>query len=97
MVDYFSLVTTHSYASLFIGFTVLFFICVNCVGCFLLLLTFHGLCGNCRNDDVFHDWRQFIRYKVSIMFSFIISNSFKYHSCKKTFLSSFFFFPVESN
>ncbi|XP_052757633.1 uncharacterized protein LOC113519257 [Galleria mellonella] len=63
VVEYFSLVTTHSFWKLFFGFTILTGICVNCVCCFWLLLTVEGLCANCRNG--IYDWRKFVIHKLN--------------------------------
>ncbi|XP_063825927.1 uncharacterized protein LOC135075413 [Ostrinia nubilalis] len=63
VVEHFSVVSTHSIIKLTIGFTIFIMICVNCVGCFLVLLTVHGLCANCRNK--IYDWRKYVVHKMN--------------------------------
>ncbi|XP_053610026.1 uncharacterized protein LOC128675003 isoform X2 [Plodia interpunctella] len=64
VVEYFELVTTHNHWKLYMGYTITILICLNCMTCLLLLLTFHGLCPNCSSrTEYFFDWRQFARKK----------------------------------
>ncbi|XP_053609987.1 uncharacterized protein LOC128674978 isoform X1 [Plodia interpunctella] len=86
VVQYFELVSTHNYWKLYMGYTITFFISLNCLTCMLILLTIHGLCSNCGRTSDFYDWRIFARkenetasekfiwyfYAYQYMLSFII-------------------------
>ncbi|KAL0883348.1 hypothetical protein ABMA27_016755 [Loxostege sticticalis] len=64
IVEHFSMASTHNNLKLVIGGTLLCFICLNCVGCFLVLLTVNGLCANCAGDRIY-DWRKFVLHKLN--------------------------------
>ncbi|KAJ0176781.1 hypothetical protein K1T71_007960 [Dendrolimus kikuchii] len=63
IVEYFSLATTHSFWDILTGYLLMIISCVNCVTCFLLLLTKNGLCENCQYG--IYDWRTYIMHKLN--------------------------------
>nr|XP_032517842.1 LOW QUALITY PROTEIN: uncharacterized protein LOC116770465 [Danaus plexippus plexippus] len=63
VVESFSLFTTHNIVRMFCGFTILLAITVNGITCFVLLLTFDGLCKNC--NDNYYDWRLYVLHKLN--------------------------------
>ncbi|CAH0398459.1 unnamed protein product [Chilo suppressalis] len=64
VVQYFSMVSTHSYCKLATGFIFMLLLCVNCICCFLILLTINGLCENCKHN--IYDWRKYINYQKNV-------------------------------
>ncbi|CAK1580027.1 unnamed protein product [Parnassius mnemosyne] len=66
VAEYFSLLTTHNYWKLCMGFTIMYFLTVNCISCFLILFTEIGLCKNCVNTVYYYkDWRKFVMHKLN--------------------------------
>ncbi|XP_072948799.1 uncharacterized protein [Epargyreus clarus] len=63
IAEYFSMLTTHSSWRLYVGYTLILLISINCITCFLLLLTASGLCANCKNG--IHDWRKYVAHKFN--------------------------------
>ncbi|XP_030020261.2 uncharacterized protein LOC115440191 [Manduca sexta] len=63
VVEYFSLVTTHSFWKMLTGFLLMMASCINCATCFWLLLTKHGLCGKCAK--IIYDWRHYVIHKLN--------------------------------
>ncbi|XP_050351167.1 uncharacterized protein LOC126773950 [Nymphalis io] len=63
VADSFSLITTHKFVWIICGFTIILAISINCVTCFILLLTYHGLCQNCKTGV--YDWRAHVTHKLN--------------------------------
>lgn len=79
VADYFSLITTHNLVRIVLGFTTMLVISVNCVTCFWLLLTAHGLCANCKGDN-HYDWRIYVLHKVRFFLYFSVFLPIKYQN-----------------
>ncbi|XP_060803400.1 uncharacterized protein LOC106129229 [Amyelois transitella] len=62
VVEYFELTNTHTCWKLYAGYTLTIILCVNFLTCMMLLLTFHGLCADCKGTEYFYDWRNFLFY-----------------------------------
>ncbi|XP_068633507.1 uncharacterized protein [Battus philenor] len=106
VAEYFSLLTTHDYIKLCAGFTIMYIITVNCITCFLMLLTYIGLCDTCDTDSNYKDWRKFIMYKLegnneifstyiyaaAFIFSFPVNNMFD--EIKASTLKEYFLFII---
>ncbi|XP_046965855.1 uncharacterized protein LOC124534190 [Vanessa cardui] len=63
VADSFSLLTTHKFIWIVCGYTIMLAISINCVTCFILLLTSHGLCENCKTG--IYDWRSYVMHKLN--------------------------------
>ncbi|XP_022838087.1 uncharacterized protein LOC111365121 [Spodoptera litura] len=66
ITDYFALRSTHSYLKLLVGGSLVMVMCINCIACFFLLVTYQGFCERCNNDKgVYFDWRAFVSHKLN--------------------------------
>uniref|UniRef100_A0A2H1VVY2 SFRICE_007402 n=1 Tax=Spodoptera frugiperda TaxID=7108 RepID=A0A2H1VVY2_SPOFR len=65
VTEYFSLVTTHSYFNLLVGYSLTLCMTLNCIACFWLLLTEEGFCKHCTGVGNYYDWRAYVIYKLN--------------------------------
>uniref|UniRef100_A0A2H1WZX0 SFRICE_009550 n=1 Tax=Spodoptera frugiperda TaxID=7108 RepID=A0A2H1WZX0_SPOFR len=65
ITDYFALRSTHSYLKLLVGGSLVMVMCINCMACFFLLVTYQGFCERCNDKGVYFDWRAYISHKFN--------------------------------
>ncbi|KAF9415416.1 hypothetical protein HW555_006943 [Spodoptera exigua] len=65
IIDYFELRCTHSYLKLLVGGSLVMGMCINCIACFFLLVTYQGFCDHCNDKGVYFDWRAYISHKLN--------------------------------